>query len=116
MSVRALTENGDWTFGRSRSELLTRSAEIAQNLDTRLKSFKFDWFLDTQANIDWFNLLGIKSNDDAIVSEVTRVAESTVGVKNVISVEILSIRDRQATIQIRYEDIYNVEFLRTLDI
>ncbi len=116
MSVRKLDSNFDWTFGKSKAQYLTGSDEIAQNVVTRLRSFKFDWFLDTDANIDWLTILGSKSNREIIINEISRVAAETIGVKNIIEVVILSVTNRDAKIQLKYVDIYDNEFNQELDI
>lgn len=82
MIVRALDQNGDWTFGKGQSNYLTKNDAIRQSIKTRLKSFKFNWFLDSQANIDWFNLIGRYSVKSAIESEIERVIIQT---ENVLS-------------------------------
>ena len=60
MIIRALDENGDWTFGRGRNDYKRRIDAVALNIQTRLKSFLGDCFFDQTAGIDWFNLLGSK--------------------------------------------------------
>lgn len=114
MSVRALDSNGDWTFGRGKAQLLTRSDEVAQNVVTRIKSFKDDWYLDIEAEIDWFTILGIKGNEEIIVNEISRVVLATTNVKSLVSVEILSNIGRNATIEIKYIDIWDNETLKEI--
>jgi len=114
MTVRALDSNGDWTFGRSKAQLLSRSDEVAQNVVTRIKSFKDDWFLDIEAEIDWFTILGIKNNEQAIVDEISRVVLETEYVKRLVSVEVLSNVNRNATIQVEYVDIWDNKFLKEI--
>ena len=116
MAVRKLDNNFDWTFGKSKAQYLTGSDEIAQNVVTRLRSFKFDWFLDSQANIDWLTILGSKSNRQIIINEVSRVTAETDGVKNIIEVSVVEVTNRDAKIQLRYIDIYDNEFSQELDI
>jgi hypothetical protein len=58
MIVRALDENGDWTFGSGIQNYLTLNAAIAQCIRTRFLSFLGDCFFATSDGIDWFNLLG----------------------------------------------------------
>lgn len=116
MSVRKLNSDFDWTFGKGKAQYLTGSDEIAQNVVTRLRSFKFDWFLDTQANIDWLTILGSKNNRGIIVNEISRVTAETVGVKNILEVTIVNVTNRDAQILLRYVDIYDNEFSQELDI
>lgn len=61
MIVRALDVNGDWEFGKGRNNYKRNRDAVAQNLQTRLLSFIGDCFFQTNAGIDWFNLLGSKN-------------------------------------------------------
>lgn len=61
MIVRALDTNHDWTFGRGRNNYLFGKNAVIQNINTRLNSFLGDCFFSTSSGIDWFNLLGSKS-------------------------------------------------------
>jgi len=109
MSVRALSAD-DWTFGNGRANYLTKSKEIAQNVKTRLRSFKNNWFLDTDANIDWFAILGNYSNEQTIRREVERVTLETIGVKSIEKIEILTDDARNASIKLEYTDIFDESF------
>lgn len=60
MRVRALDGVGDWKFGRGTSDYKGDIDALAQNIQTRLKSFLGDCFFDLGAGVDWFNLLGAK--------------------------------------------------------
>jgi hypothetical protein len=70
ITVRKLDDNKDWTFGQGLANYQDKDNAIAQNVSTRLKSFMYDWFLDQQANIDWFNILGQKNNKQVILNVV----------------------------------------------
>jgi len=52
VSVRSITGAGDWTFGKGKADYVSSSKEIRQNVVTRLRSFKNDWFLDIGDGID----------------------------------------------------------------
>ncbi len=108
--TRALTKTGDWTFGQSLANYLSRADMVRQNVVTRVKSFKNDWFLDVEANIDWLNILANKNNREVIRSEVERVVFSTEGVKSITRLEILEATARRATILIEFETIYDKNF------
>ncbi len=73
MIVRALDSDGDWTFGKGKSDYLKENAAIGQNVQTRLKSFLGDCFFDLQAGIDWWNLLGSKNIQGLILSVKTMI-------------------------------------------
>jgi hypothetical protein len=72
-SVRALSQTGDWTFGRGRANYLTRNSAIAQNISTRLKSFLGDCFFSSASGIDWFNLLGSSARTELELAIATTI-------------------------------------------
>ncbi len=106
MATRQLI-GGDWTFGKGVDNYLTGNAEIAQNVSTRIKSFKYDWFLDGEAHIDWFGILGQQNNEQEILDEVRRVTLSTEGVAKITNLEVLSITDRKADIELTITTVLN---------
>ena len=114
MRVSALTSQNDWRFGRSQADYLIRSDAVAQNVVTRLRSFKNDWFLDFDAEIDWLNLLGKLNTRDQIRNEVTRVIVQTQGVLslNGDGVEaIFNSQLRELSIRATITPIYQEDFL-----
>ena len=60
MIVRALDENGDWTFGKGKNNYLKDREALKQSVKTRLYCFLGDCFFDISDGIDWFNRLGEK--------------------------------------------------------
>lgn len=106
IKVRQLDKDGDRTFGKGTANYIDQDLGISQNIQTRLKSIQGDFFLDTNANIDWFNILGQKNNEDIIKSEVYRVAFNTDGVITVNSVSISTDELRNATINVSVDTIY----------
>jgi hypothetical protein len=117
MSVSRLDLDKDFTFGRSLANYALKSNEIAQNVSTRLKMFKFDWFLDMQDGIDWVDILGNRANKDIILSEVERIVLATNGIAKLKNISIDSIdSNRGASISIDYNDIYGNEFKEQIGI
>lgn len=114
MAVAGLNSDLDWTFGKGRANYKTKSAEILQNVITRIKSFKFDWFADIDAHIDWFTLLGNKNNEQAILNELQRVILSTDGVAIISELEVVSVNERRASIRLRYTDIFGETFTQSI--
>lgn len=108
MRVRKNTSSGDWQFGRSKYDYIKDDDAIAQNIKTRLQSFKNDWFLDTEANIDWLNLLGQRGTEEEIKSEVERVVLETEGVIQINDIS-LSVTERDANIAVTVTTIFNTE-------
>jgi len=107
MSVRKLDKNGDWTFGQGLGNYIKNDDEIVQNVTTRLKSFKNDYFLDTEQYIDWLNDLAFKGNEDLIISNIRRVVAETNGILRVNDVSLLNNTNRNATININFDTINN---------
>lgn len=108
MKVSRLDETHDWTFGQSLSNYAIASEAIAQNVITRLLSWKRDWFLDIEAEIDWETLLSERNTQDKIQNEIARVVRNTDGVARVVSVDAsLKRQTRTASYQVSYTDIYN---------
>jgi uncharacterized phage protein gp47/JayE len=116
MKVRKIDSNGDWTFGQGLANYITRSAMVKQNVITRIKSFKFDWFLDINAEIDWFNILGSKNNEKIILSELERVVLATEGVRTITRLRVNSITKRDAKIELSFTTIYDQSFTETIGI
>ncbi len=107
MKFRRLNSNGDWHFGRGISNYATSNEAILLNCKTRLMSFKNDWFLDQNQNIDWFTILGQKNNEEIIINEVERVCLNSEGIVNVVSVDIVKSTNRSASIEIVVNTIFS---------
>jgi hypothetical protein len=108
MKTRRLDKNGDWVFGQGIANYLKDNDAILQDVVTRLKSFKNDWFLDTEANIDWFGILGSKENKETIKNEVIRVTLQTYGVLKINEFEMIKIEDRSVKISLNLDTIYSI--------
>lgn len=110
MSVSRLDENGDWTFGQGLAGYITGSEEIQQSVVTRIKSFQNDWFLDTNAYIDWFNLLSNRNTEETTKAQLSKTVLDTVGVNTLNQLNfILDRENRKANIQLNYTDIYGAD-------
>lgn len=113
MTVSALDVNGDWIFGRGRAGYKKGADEVRQNVATRIKCFRNDWFLDINDGIDWYALLGQKNTRDQIVREVEKVVLQTVGVLSIETLEVVpdvtepDRKKRKLTLLIRFKTIYD---------
>ncbi len=87
MIVRALTSQGDWTYGAGKNNYLSANAAVGQSIGTRLMSFLGDCFFATNAGIDWWNLLGNK-NLLALELAINAVILNTENVTGIVSVNI----------------------------
>lgn len=86
MLMRALDGNGDWTFGQGKQNYLAGQQAVAQNVSTRLKSFKNNCFFDMNAGIDWMTYLGFLGQEQAIVLNVRAIILQSFGIVSVNSV------------------------------
>lgn len=110
MIVSGLTKDGDWRFGASRANYLSGSDAIAQNVATRLQSFRRDWFLDADACIDWTRLLSERGTQRKIKLEIERVTAETEGVVRVTLVDaFVRPSKRQGTYTVKYVDVFGQE-------
>ena len=107
MRVSGLDKDGDWRFGRGLAVYISRGDAIRQNVVTRIKSFKSDFFLDVDANIDWIDLLGRRETKDEIMRAIERVTLSTDGVTTITRLEIdVKTSTRKATIMLSFSTIF----------
>ncbi|MDR0454706.1 MAG: hypothetical protein LBH05_07850 [Deferribacteraceae bacterium] len=114
MRVRRVT-SGDWTFGQGAANYATGGEAVRQLIITRLKSFKYDWFLDMSAGIDWIGIFGNKNTMGIIRREVWRVIRDTEGIRDIKDISI-NVIDRKATITVSVVTAYDSEFTETIDI
>jgi hypothetical protein len=117
MQVSGLDKDLDWRFGKGRAVYKRDSAAIAQNVLTRLRSFRNDWYLNTEAGIDWIQLLGNIGTEKRIIRAVESAVLQTDGV---ISIQRLGIirrnTNRGVTIELQYTDVYKIQDLQTLEL
>lgn len=108
MKVRQLDKNGDWTFGNSQNNYINKKEALKQNVVTRIKSCKNDWFLDSEANIGWWDILGIKNNEGIIKNQVYNTVVATYGITSIKNIDIqIDSVTRKATIKIDLKTIYD---------
>jgi hypothetical protein len=117
MRVSGLDKDGDWRFGRGLASYVSSSETIRQNAVTRLRSFASDWFLDTDACIDWIDLLGRRGTQDEIMRAVERVTLATEGVTTITKLEIsVKTSARSASILLTFGTIFDTEFEEVIGI
>ena len=107
MSVSRLNSEGDWTFGQQLAGYISGSEEVAQNVITRIQSFQRDWFMDQDAEIDWFNLLSNRNTQETTEQQIARTVLGTRGVSTLDELVLVIDREnRKANVSITYTDIY----------
>jgi hypothetical protein len=79
-SIRALDQNGDWEFGRGLSSYKRTQNAVIQNLQTRLKEWKFDCFFAQNAGVDYNNRLSKTNQKVLLDQEIKTIIVSTIGI------------------------------------
>lgn len=101
MRFRNVNENGDWVFGKGRNSYLKGNEALMMNIKTRLLSFLNDCFFDTEAGIDWWNLLGGKDRK-ALLASIQRVVLRSSQVKRIVDMQSM-INNRKFAITLSVE-------------
>ena len=96
MRVRK-TRDGEWAFGRGFGDYAVDNQAVAQNIKTRLLSFKDDWFLNVDAGVDYFNLIGYNGRQEFLMNAISNTILGTYGVLKITELKT-EIKDRKASI------------------
>ena len=116
MKIRALSSTGDFTFGSGNANYATEERAIAQNIASRVRSWKNDCFFDFDAGIDWVNRLD-KGQKDNLVNDIKILLIQTEGVVKINSVSVNENRDTRAlTMTYNVDTIYSQNFTNSLAI
>lgn len=111
MRIRKNDSNNDWLYGHSESDILTdNSIAVAQNIKTRIQEWKYNFFANMTAGIDYRTRLGYKNQKDALDNEIKDIIINTDGV---ISLETFEsyVDDREYTINFTYYDQFSTSLL-----
>lgn len=106
MISRALDINHDWTFGKGKNDYLINNNAIVQNINTRLNSFVGDCFFSANSGVDWWTLLGGKSQI-AVELAVSAVILNTSGVTGLVELSVNLSDTRQVTIVYQVATVYS---------
>lgn len=87
MKHRTLNAVGDWTWGKGKQSYTKDEAGILLNIQTRLRSWKYDSFKNPQEGVDYNNYLdiGTKSFLDADVKRVILQSEGVLKITSYTS-------------------------------
>ena len=108
MSVRKVTSDGDWTFGKGLADYVSGSEEIKQNVVTRLRSFTDDYFLNVDEGSPWIELFGNLGTERQILRAIEKSVAQTNGVLSITELKLLDTdSNRNARIAVTYTDVYN---------
>ena len=107
MIIRALDENGDWTFGKGKSNYLRDADAVALNVKTRIASFLNDCFFDLDMGVDWWGLTGSKNKEEIILQVKTIILQSF-GVTELLSFDtVYNTEDRSLTMTYEINTIFS---------
>jgi hypothetical protein len=105
MITRGVDGANDWLFGKGRNDYKRDIFAVAQNVKTRLQSFLGDCFFQSNAGIDWFNLLGDK-NLPALELAISSVILNTSGVVGIVEISTTVGDNREVITQYTIDTVY----------
>lgn len=110
MAFRNLDSLHDWVYGSGKNCYVTGNQEIALNIETRILSFLSNCFFDTDAGIDWFNLLDYNRREQ-LENAVQETIIQTPGVTGINSVDAVMGANRQIRITYDIQTIYSNSYI-----
>lgn len=96
MSTRRLINN-DYSFGNSQADMITGLDECLQKCKTTWMQLRGEWFLDSRDGTPWGDVLGQKTDTQALIELVKRTLIKVDGVISIDEVDV-TIDDRRAYI------------------
>ena len=117
MIIRALDSDHDWVFGQGKQSYQIGQAAIAENIQTRLLSFKNDCFFDMNAGIDWLRLLGSKNTLQETLLTIRAVILASYGAVKVNSVTpTVDKSSRSLSVTYNMDSIFSSKFSQTIQV
>lgn len=113
MIFRNLDADGDWCFGKGKSDYATDNKAIGLNIATRIRSWLNDCFFDMQAGIDWLNRLGLKDQRDLLELDLRRIISQSFGVTAILSLSI-SVSGRSFSAQYTVQTIFDSAYTESV--
>ena len=89
MLFRNLDADGDWTFGKGKSNYVERNAAAGLNIKTRLYSWFGDCFFAQTEGLDWVNRLGSKNQRDLLEADLRRIVLQSEDVTGIINFDTI---------------------------
>lgn len=96
MSTRRLINN-DYSFGNGQADIITGLGECLQKCQTTLTQLKGEWFLDSRDGVAWGDVLGQRTDEQALAELIKKTLLTVSGV-NAVTAFSVSIDDRRAYI------------------
>lgn len=112
MIVRQVDSNNDFTFGGGKGNYISAQLAISQNVKTRIMEFLGDCFFNTQAGIDWFNLMD-KGREADLLKSIQLTILGTEGVVGINSFDYTLV-DRKLTVSYDVKTIYSQSYVDSL--
>lgn len=104
--IRTLDNNGDWTFGKGKSNYRVDEKALAQHIISRVREWKTDCFFAQENGVDWNNRLGYKNQETILEDEIRDILLKTDQVLEVLSVNA-NIDNRKVVITASIKSIYS---------
>ena len=79
MIFRGVNSEGEWIYGKGKSDYLRDVEALAKNIETRIKEWKYDCFFATEQGVDYYNLLD-RGTKTLLDSDIKKVILQTEGV------------------------------------
>lgn len=108
-TFRALTPDEDWAFGNGRGSYFTKGDAISADVKTALRIFMGEVFWNTSFGVDWWNLLGGKTQyaRPNIIIQCRAIIAGVEGVSKINSIDVVTdVRTRQLTVTYSIDTIY----------
>lgn len=76
-------EHEEWLFGHNLADYRSKQNQIAQDIYTSLKSWKYDCFFALNNGIDWYTRLGTKNQKELLDDDIFETIQNRQGVLSV---------------------------------
>jgi hypothetical protein len=117
MQIRAIDANGDWECGQGTESYNFGEAAIAENIETRIKSFLDNCFFDMGAGIDWWTYFGIPGQQQKTLLSIQAVILQSYGVVKINSANLnLNDQTRAAVITFNINTIYSQNYTQSTQV
>jgi hypothetical protein len=114
---RSLDSNGDWQFGNGLGSYAKQERAVVLDVQTALQTFLGDAFWQATFGIDWFNLLGSRGTQAAIVAACRAMIATRWGVTGILTAAAaLDRATRSLTLQFTISTVYSASASGTAQI
>lgn len=104
MRYRALSPDGDYTFGAGRQNFLVDSPEcVGQAVETRLRLLRGEWFLDTREGTPYATDILGKNNQPTYDAAIRDRILGTEGVTGIVSYSSELLPSRKLRVEARID-------------